>query len=154
MIEVVTGAGGQDKDWNKIWLESAEHARLSSEIDTMVSHAASNPTTVNDDNNEFAASIWTQTKLVTQRMNVSLYRNTEYVMNKVAMHVLLALLNGFTFWMIGDSLSDLQQNLFTVFNVIFVSPGVIAQLQPLFIDRRDIFEAREKKSKMVRNRTT
>ena len=39
---------------------------------------------------------------------------------------------------------------FTVFNVIFVSPGVISQLQPLFIDRRDIFEAREKKSKMVR----
>ena len=154
MIEVVTGAGGKDKDWNKIWLESTEHARLSSEIDTMVSHAASHPTTVNDDTNEFAASIWTQTKLVTQRMNVSLYRNTEYVMNKVAMHVLLALLNGFTFWMIGDSLSDLQQNLFTVFNVIFVSPGVIAQLQPLFIDRRDIFEAREKKSKMVRNRTT
>jgi ABC-type multidrug transport system ATPase subunit/ABC-type multidrug transport system permease subunit len=149
MIEVITGAGGKDKDWNQIWLESAEHARLSSEIDTMVSHAASNPTTVNDDTNEFAASIWTQTKLVTQRMNVSLYRNTEYVMNKVAMHVLLALLNGFTFWMIGDSLNDLQQNLFTVFNVIFVSPGVIAQLQPLFIDRRDVFEAREKKSKMV-----
>jgi energy-coupling factor transporter ATP-binding protein EcfA2 len=149
MIEVVTGAAGKEKDWNQIWLESAEHARLSSEIDMMVSHAASIPTTVNDDTNEFAASMWTQTKLVTQRMNISLYRNTEYVMNKVAMHVLLALLNGFTFWMIGDSLSDLQQNLFTVFNVIFVSPGVIAQLQPLFINRRDIFEAREKKSKMV-----
>jgi ATP-binding cassette subfamily G (WHITE) protein 2 (SNQ2) len=149
MIEVVTGAGGKDRDWNQIWLESEEHKHLSTEIDTMVSHAAANPTSVNDDTNEFAASIWTQTKLVTQRMNVSLYRNTEYVMNKVAMHVLLALLNGFTFWMIGDSLSDLQQNLFTVFNVIFVSPGVIAQLQPLFIDRRDIFEAREKKSKMV-----
>jgi ABC-type multidrug transport system ATPase subunit/ABC-type multidrug transport system permease subunit len=153
MIEVVTGAGGKDKDWNRIWLESDEHARLSSGIDTMVSYAASNSTTVNDDTNEFAASMWTQTKLVTQRMNVSLYRNTEYVMNKVAMHVLLALLNGFTFWMIGDSITDLQQNLFTVFNVIFVSPGVIAQLQPLFIDRRDIFEAREKKSKMVSDRS-
>lgn len=149
MIEVVTGAGSKSKDWNKIWLESDEHKRVSIEIDTMVSHAASTVTTVNDDTDEFAASIWTQTKLVTRRMNVSLYRNTEYIMNKVAMHVLLALLNGFTFWMIGDSLTDLQQNLFTVFNVIFVSPGVIAQLQPLFIDRRDIFEAREKKSKMV-----
>lgn len=151
MIEVVTGAGGQskEKDWNAIWLESEEHKLLSNDIDTMVSHAASAPPTANDDGNEFAASIWTQIKLVTQRMNVSLYRNTEYVMNKFAMHVLLALLNGFTFWMIGDSLTDLQQNLFTVFNVIFVSPGVIAQLQPLFIDRRDIFEAREKKSKMV-----
>jgi hypothetical protein len=30
------------------------------------------------------------------------------------------------------------------------APGVIAQLQPLFIARRDIFEAREKKAKMYR----
>ena len=36
----------------------------------------------------------------------------------------------------------------TVFNFIFVAPGVIAQLQPLFLDRRDIYETREKKSKM------
>jgi ABC-type multidrug transport system permease subunit len=64
------------------------------------------------------------------------------------MHILLPLLNGFTFWKIGDSLTDLQQNLFTVFNFIFIAPGIIAQLQPLFIDRRDIYEAREKKSKM------
>ncbi|CRK36796.1 hypothetical protein BN1708_020114, partial [Verticillium longisporum] len=64
------------------------------------------------------------------------------------MHISLALLNGFTFWSIGDSLTDLQQNLFTIFNFIFVAPGVISQLQPLFIDRRDIYEAREKKSKM------
>ena len=150
MIDVVTGgAAGQGKDWNQIWLESAECAEFTHELTDMISHAASIPTSVNDDGNEFAASMWRQTKLVTQRMNVSLYRNTEYVMNKFAMHVLLALLNGFTFWMIGDSLNDLQQNLFTVFNVIFVSPGVISQLQPLFIDRRDIFEAREKKSKMV-----
>ena len=149
MIEVVTGVGGKGKDWNKVWLESEEHRILSTEIDDMVSHAAKEPTAVSDDRNEFAASKWSQTKLVTHRMNVSLYRNTEYVMNKFAMHVLLALLNGFTFWMIGDSLNDLQQKLFTVFNVIFISPGVIAQLQPLFIDRRDIFEAREKKSKMA-----
>lgn len=147
MIEVVTRDSG--KDWNQTWLESPENEKLTSEIDAMVSEAASQPSAANDDGNEFAASIWTQTKLVTQRMNVSLYRNTEYVTNKFAMHVLLALLNGFTFWMIGDSLSDLQQNLFTIFNLIFVSPGVISQLQPLFIDRRDIFEAREKKSKMV-----
>jgi len=151
MIDVVTGRGaGEGKDWNQIWLQSNEYTELTNEIDTMVSEAASNPTHVNDDGNEFAASMWAQTKLVTQRMNVSLYRNTEYVMNKIAMHVLLALLNGFTYWMIGNSLTSLQLNLFTVFNIIFVSPGVIAQLQPLFIDRRDIYEAREKKSKMVR----
>jgi ABC-type multidrug transport system ATPase subunit/ABC-type multidrug transport system permease subunit len=151
MIDVVTRDSG--KDWNQTWLASPECEKLTNDIDTMVSDAASRPSTVNDDGNEFAASIWTQTKLVTQRMNVSLFRNTEYVTNKFAMHVLLALINGFTFWMIGDSLSDLQQNLFIIFNLIFVSPGVISQLQPLFIDRRNIFEAREKKSKMVSIRT-
>lgn len=148
MIDVVSRAGGEDQDWNQTWLQSPECEKLSQELDTMIAEAASRPAGVNDDGNEFAASMWTQIKLVTQRMNISLFRNTEYLDNKFAMHISLALLNGFTFWMIGDSLTDLQQNLFTVFNFIFVAPGVISQLQPLFIDRRDIFEAREKKSKM------
>ncbi|KAF4998964.1 hypothetical protein FGRMN_2763 [Fusarium graminum] len=150
MIDVVSGNGGasHQQDWNKIWLESPEHEHLGKELDHMVEDALSRPSGVNDDGNEFAASLWTQTKLVSHRMNISLFRNTEYVDNKIAMHISLALLNGFTFWMIGDSLTDLQQNLFTVFNFIFIAPGIISQLQPLFIDRRDIYEAREKKSKM------
>ncbi|CAG7560608.1 unnamed protein product [Fusarium equiseti] len=150
MIDVVSGNGqaSHNKDWNKIWLESPEHDALTKELDHMVKDALSKPSRANDDGNEFAASMWTQVKLVTHRMNVSLFRNTEYIYNKLAMHILLAFLNGFTFWNIGDSLTDLQQNLFTVFNFIFVAPGVISQLQPLFIDRRDIYEAREKKSKM------
>ncbi|KAF5005412.1 hypothetical protein FDECE_8133 [Fusarium decemcellulare] len=150
MIDVVSGNGAPShkQDWNKIWLESPEHEHLTKELDHMVEDALSRPSGVNDDGNEFAASMWTQIKLVSHRMNISLYRNTEYVDNKMAMHISLALLNGFTFWMIGDSLTDLQQNLFTVFNFIFIAPGIISQLQPLFIDRRDIYEAREKKSKM------
>lgn len=150
IIDVVSGNGGpsHQQDWNKIWLESSEHAKLGKELDQMIEDALSRPSGANDDGNEFAASMWTQTKLVSHRMNISLFRNTEYVYNKIAMHISLALLNGFTFWMIGDSLTDLQQNLFTVFNFTFIAPGIISQLQPLFIDRRDIYEAREKKSKM------
>lgn len=150
MIDVVSGNGptSYQKDWNKIWLESAEHDVLIKELDHMIQDALAKPSETNDDSNEFAATMWTQVKLVTHRMNISLFRNTEYIDNKMAMHILLALLNGFTFWMIGNSLTDLQQNLFTIFNFIFVAPGVISQLQPLFIDRRDIYEAREKKSKM------
>lgn len=148
IIDVVSGNTSQKADWNKIWLESPEHGQLTTAIDEMVAEAAAKPSETTDDGHEFAASMWTQIRLVTQRMNVSLFRNTEYIDNKFAMHISLALLNGFSFWMIGDNLTDLQQNLFTVFNFIFVAPGVIAQLQPLFIDRRDIYETREKKSKM------
>jgi ABC-type multidrug transport system ATPase subunit len=148
MIDVVSGAASEKVDWNKVWLESLEHDQLTTELDAMATEAAARPSGTVDDGHEFAASMWTQVKLVTHRMNVSLFRNTEYIDNKFALHISLALLNGFSFWMIGDRLTDLQKNLFTVFNFIFVAPGVISQLQPLFIDRRDLYETREKKSKM------
>lgn len=148
MIDVVSGTLSQGKDWNKIWLDSPEHKRTVEELDHIINDAASKPPGTVDDGYEFAMPLWQQTKLVTQRMNVSIWRNTDYINNKLALHVGSALFNGFSFWMIGDSIADLQLRLFTVFNFIFVAPGVIAQLQPLFIDRRDIYEAREKKSKM------
>ncbi|KAI4146618.1 MAG: hypothetical protein L6R39_003391 [Caloplaca ligustica] len=148
MIDVVSGAASQDKDWNQVWLESQEHKAVSNEVDRIIHEAASKPPGTMDDGHEFAMPLWQQTKLVTQRMNMALYRNTDYVNNKFALHIGSALFNGFTFWKIGSSVQELQLKLFTIFNFIFVAPGVINQLQPLFIDRRDIYEFREKKSKM------
>ncbi|KAJ9399507.1 hypothetical protein DTO282F9_3619 [Paecilomyces variotii] len=148
MIDVVSGVLSQGKDWNKVWLESPEHDYTVKELDRMISEAAAKPVETQDDGHEFAMPLWEQTKIVTQRMSTALWRNTDYVNNKFALHIALALFNGFSFWMIGDTVSDLQLRLFTVFNFIFVAPGVINQLQPLFIERRDIYETREKKSKM------
>ncbi|KAF4271828.1 hypothetical protein CNMCM8812_000266 [Aspergillus fumigatus] len=148
MIDVVSGHLSQGRDWNQVWLESPEHSSASRELDSIISEAASKlPGTV-DDGYEFAMPLWEQTKIVTQRMSTSLYRNCDYIMNKIALHIGSALFNGFSFWMIGDSVADMQLKLFTIFNFIFVAPGVINQLQPLFIERRDIYDAREKKSKM------
>ncbi|UPK90758.1 hypothetical protein LCI18_001693 [Fusarium solani-melongenae] len=148
MIDVVSGHLSQGKDWNQVWLSSPEHDAVEKELDHIISDAASKPPGTVDDGNEFATSLWEQTRLVTQRMNLSLYRNTDYVNNKILLHISSALFNGFTFWNIGSSVGELQLKLFTIFNFIFVAPGVMAQLQPLFIHRRDIFETREKKSKM------
>jgi ABC-type multidrug transport system permease subunit/ABC-type multidrug transport system ATPase subunit len=148
MIEVVSGSLSRGQDWNQVWLESPEYKQMTEELDRLIAGAANKPVGYVDDGHEFASSMWDQVKLVTHRMNVSLFRNIEYLDNKFILHISLSLLNGFSFWKVGDSLSDLQLRLFTIFNFIFVAPGVIAQLQPLFIDRRDIYETREKKSKM------
>ncbi|KUJ19547.1 putative Brefeldin A resistance protein [Mollisia scopiformis] len=148
MIDVVSGTLSQGRDWNKVWLESPEYQNTTEELDRIISTAAANEPGTNDDGHEFAMPLWEQTKLVTQRMTVSIWRNTDYINNKLALHIGSALFNGFSFWKIGTSVADLQLRLFTVFNFIFVAPGVIAQLQPMFISRRDIYEAREKKSKM------
>ncbi|KAF2479232.1 ABC transporter [Neohortaea acidophila] len=148
MIDVVSGQLSKDRDWNQVWLESPEYTAMTEELDQMVSEAASKPPATVDDGHEFATTLWTQIKLVTNRNNVSLYRNAGYVNNKVALHVFQGLFTGFSFWQIGDGVADLQLRLFAIFNFIFVAPGALAQLQPLFIDRRNIYEAREKKSKM------
>ncbi|KAI9729390.1 MAG: hypothetical protein M1834_006914 [Cirrosporium novae-zelandiae] len=148
MIDVVSGPLSQDKDWNQIWLESPEYKAMMEELDRINQEAASRESQTQNDSLEFAMPLWEQTKLVTRRMNIALFRNTGYINNKILLHIVTALFNGFTFWKIGNSVADLQQRLFAIFMFIFVAPGVIAQLQPLFIERRDIYETREKKSKM------
>nr|KAK5440522.1 hypothetical protein LTR18_007811 [Exophiala xenobiotica] len=148
MIDVVSGHLSQGRDWAQVWLESEEHERITKELDNILSEAAAKPPGTHDDGFEFAMPLWSQIAVVTRRMNLALFRNTDYTNNKFALHISNALFNGFTFWMIGDGVGDMQLKLFTIFNFIFVAPGVINQLQPLFIERRDIFETREKKSKM------
>ncbi|RFU23967.1 hypothetical protein B7463_g12375, partial [Scytalidium lignicola] len=148
MIDVVSGTLSKGKDWSKVWLESPEYENVTKELDNMITDAAAKPPGTQDDGHEFAMPLWDQIKLVTHRMIVSIWRNTDYINNKFALHIGAALFNGFSFWNIGNSVHDLQLRLFTVFNFIFVAPGVLAQLQPLFIARRDIYEVREKKSKM------
>jgi ABC-type multidrug transport system ATPase subunit len=148
MIDVVSGSLSKDKDWNKTWLESPEHAAVTAELDRLVAESAVRPPKYVDDGKEFATDLWTQTKVVTRRMNISLFRNIDYVNNKFALHISSALFNGFSFWMLGNRVADLQLAMFANFNFLFVAPGVFAQLQPLFIERRDIYEAREKKSKI------
>ncbi|OKP13964.1 Brefeldin A resistance protein [Penicillium subrubescens] len=150
MIDVVTGGIEEvkDKDWHQIWLDSPEQQEMITELDRMIADAASKPPGTVNDGYEFSMPLWEQIKIVTQRMNVSLFRNTAYVNNKFSLHIISAMLNGFSFWRPGPSVSALQLKMFTIFNFVFVAPGVINQLQPLFIQRRDIYDAREKKSKM------
>ena len=148
MIDVVSGTLSKGKDWNQVWLNSPEYEYTVKELDRIIETAAAAPPGTVDDGFEFATPLWQQIKLVTNRMNVAIYRNTDYINNKFALHIGSALFNGFSFWMIKHSVGGLQLRLFTVFNFIFVAPGVMAQLQPLFLQRRDIYEVREKKSKM------
>ncbi|KAF2847107.1 opaque-specific ABC transporter CDR3 [Plenodomus tracheiphilus IPT5] len=148
MIDVVSGYHPSGKDWHKIWLDSPEAAALNQHLDEIISDAAGKEPGTEDDGHEFATNFWTQTRLVTNRMNVSFFRDTAYFNNKLLLHGGVAFFIGFTFWQIGDSVAEQKYVLFSLFQYIFVAPGVIAQLQPIFLERRDIYETREKKSKM------
>jgi ATP-binding cassette, subfamily G (WHITE), member 2, SNQ2 len=64
------------------------------------------------------------------------------------LHVVTGLFNTFTFWMLSDSQVDMQNRLFSIFITLTISPPLIQQLQPRYIDFRNIFSAREHASKI------
>ncbi|KAG8626263.1 hypothetical protein KVT40_005208 [Elsinoe batatas] len=145
MIDVVSDT---KTNWNHIWLESQEHHDMISHLDNMLTQSRSTGAQTEDDGHEFATTIWEQIKVVTGRASKTLYRNTDYINNKFVLHILTGLFCGFTYWSLNNEVKDLNLRLFAIFNFLFVSTGVIAQLQPLFIEKRDIHDTREKKSKM------
>ncbi|KAL6232486.1 hypothetical protein BDW75DRAFT_247119 [Aspergillus navahoensis] len=148
MIDVVQGNVLSGVDWHEVWTQSKLHGEMSTRLEAILEDARNKPLGYEDDEDEFATGLWYQVKVVTQRMNISLFRNTDYVNNKIILHVIQGLFTGFSFWKVGSSVTDLQLRLFVIWNVIFVAPGVINQLQPLFIERRNIYDAREKKSRI------
>lgn len=84
-------------------------------------------------------------KTVTIRQSIALWRNTDYVWNKIFLHVVSALFSGFTYWKVRNNSFDLQLRLFFVLNFVYIASAAINQMQSLYLRNRDIFETREKK---------
>jgi hypothetical protein len=68
-----------------------------SKLDKILAEVAAKPPAFKDDHSEFATSMWTQIQVVTQRMNVALFRNTNYINNKIVLHIIFGLFNSFSF---------------------------------------------------------
>ena len=54
----------------------------------------------------------------------------------------------FTFYHLGFASIDMQSRLFAVFMVLTISPPLIQQLQPVFINSRNLFASRENNAKI------
>ncbi|KAJ3579017.1 hypothetical protein NPX13_g1549 [Xylaria arbuscula] len=148
IVDVVQGRFGTETDWPAEW-EASEERREALETMSMLEEVRCDAREKLSQEEEwgFAAPIPYQISQVTRRQLTALWRNPDYIWNKLGLHISNGLFAGFTFWKIGTGSFDAQLRLMSVFNFLFVAPGCINQLQPLFIRNRDIFETREKKSK-------
>ncbi|KAL4769136.1 ABC-2 type transporter-domain-containing protein [Aspergillus nidulans var. acristatus] len=145
IVEVIQGVGENKIDWVDIWSKSPERERAIAELEELNRISQAYPS--EEDTASFATSKWYQFHMVLHRLMIKLYREPDYMWNKIILHIFAALFSGFTFWKMGNGTFDLQLRLFAIFNFIFVAPGCINQMQPFFLQNRDIFETREKKSK-------
>ncbi|KAH7271712.1 hypothetical protein B0J15DRAFT_509767 [Fusarium solani] len=73
------------KDWNQVWLSSPEHEAVERNSINHLGCCFQAPGTV-DDGNEFATVCWSRSDLLPAH-ELSLYRNTDYINNKLILHI-------------------------------------------------------------------
>ena len=144
------GAGDPNQkgsDWADIWTRSPENARLTSEIEDMVRMGSMSGPRM-EDSSEYAMPISTQISTVVHRSFTSMWRSPDYVMGILFLHIFVGLFSTFSFWMLGNSLIDMQSRLFAVFMTLIIAPPLMQQLQPRFLEARNLYASRESKAKI------
>ncbi|KAL1841749.1 hypothetical protein VTJ49DRAFT_6663 [Mycothermus thermophilus] len=151
-------ADGSRIDWNDEWRRSAENRQMLEEIQKLKAKAEQ-PATVAvtsslpspagpTPRSEFAAPWTTQTLLLTQRMFRRQWRSPSYLYGRFWTAVLVGVFNGFTFWDLGVTASDLQNRVFSSFLIIMIPAAVMNAVLPRFYLDRALWEAREHPSRI------
>tara|TARA_R110002003_G_scaffold357_5_gene19117 strand:- start:4659 stop:8123 length:3465 start_codon:yes stop_codon:yes gene_type:complete len=151
MLEAI-GAGNPDykgQDWGDVWQKSEENNKLDNEIqDIIKKRREADKNKEATDDRQYAMPYPQQWLAVVRRSFVAIWRDPEYVLGVTMLHVFTGLFNGFTFWNLGQSQIDMQSRLFSIFMTLTISPPLIQQLQPRFINMRSIYESREGSAKI------
>ncbi|PKY06821.1 pleiotropic drug resistance protein, ABC superfamily [Aspergillus campestris IBT 28561] len=138
-----TTKDGKKVDWNDIWQRSEQNQNLRNEIQRLTAERSKIPITDHGVQYEFAAPTWTQTKLLTERIFRQYWRDPSYYYGKLFVSVIIGIFNGFTFYMLDDSIASMQNRMFSIFLIILIPPVVLNSVVPKFYMNRALWEARE-----------
>jgi ABC-type multidrug transport system ATPase subunit/ABC-type multidrug transport system permease subunit len=129
-------AGKATKDWSEVWSSSPEAKALEEELEQI--HQTIDPNQKNN-STPYSLSFFQQFWLVYKRMNVSWWRCPTYNMGRLFNVCFIGLLSGFSFWKLGNTPSDMQNRMFSVFTTLLMSNALIILAQPRFMQERTWF---------------
>ncbi|PKS10963.1 hypothetical protein jhhlp_002722 [Lomentospora prolificans] len=152
MLEVIGAAPGSetDIDWFQAWRESAEYREVKGELKRLVDERGPVPTKEEDAGSyrEFAAPFTQQFREVALRVFQQYWRTPSYIYSKVTLCVLVALFIGLVFLNARNTIQGLQNQMFAIFNILTVFGQLVQQTMPHFVIQRDLYEVRERPSKV------
>ncbi|CCO28597.1 pleiotropic drug resistance ABC transporter [Rhizoctonia solani AG-1 IB] len=114
----------------------------------MHSHGQNNAAATDREQPEYATGYTNQLSALLVRAFRHYSRNPIYIMSKIILNVASGLFIGFTFFKANDSIQGSQNKLFAMFMSTIPAASLSNQLQVQFINFRNIYENREKQSKM------
>ncbi|TLS21522.1 uncharacterized protein PpBr36_10217 [Pyricularia pennisetigena] len=152
MLEVIGAAPGttSDIDWHQTWRNSPEFAEVHAELDKLKEQPANTPPPTQDKASyrEFAAPFHQQVFAVTHRVFQQYWRTPSYIYAKTALCAVTALFIGFVFYDAPNTQQGLQNQMFAIFNILTVFGQLVQQTMPHFVIQRDLYEVRERPSKV------
>lgn len=160
-IGAAPGAAASQIDWARTWKESSEYASVQRELDSLASETTAQGHIHNprDDPSvsrggdrtesaQFAASFFTQLSSVTTRGFQHYWRTPSYILSKGILCTVISLYIGFVFYNMPNTIQGLQNQMFAIFLLLNIFNQLVQQTIPLFMSERELFEAREKPSKV------
>ncbi|KAJ5768874.1 ABC multidrug transporter atrF [Penicillium odoratum] len=144
-----TEKNGKKIDWNEEWRNSDENRAVLDEIHRIRTERSKLP--VDDSGSthyEFAAPTMVQTELLTKRLFLNYWRDPSYYYGKLFVSVIIGIFNGFTFYMLPNTVASMQDRMFSCFLIILIPPIVMNSVVPKFYINRALWEAREYPSRI------
>ncbi|KAI8142003.1 ABC-2 type transporter-domain-containing protein [Fennellomyces sp. T-0311] len=138
ILEVVGAgtAGKATRDWADIWANSPEAQALEQELEEIHQVVEKNPTRKSLD---YATGFWFQFSLVMKRMTIAYWRSPEYNIGRFIILMATALINGFSYWKMSYTTSDMQNRLFVLLSTLIMANILIILAQPKFMTERLYF---------------
>jgi len=86
--------------------------------------------------------------MLTKRVFTQYWRDPSYLYGKLFVAVIVGIFNGFTFYMLGNSIRDMQNRMFTSFLIIVIPPTIVNSVVPKFFSNMALWQARELPSRI------
>ncbi|OZJ03620.1 hypothetical protein BZG36_03735 [Bifiguratus adelaidae] len=139
ILEVIgAGINGRAKqDWTEVWRNSPEAEAVKQELETLNAKVGQSPPDPNA--REFATGPWYQVWEVYKRMNVIWWRDPYFNIGRIWQAFFIGLLNGFTFWQLQPTPSQLQLRALITFQIMIMGLTLVFSIQPQFMMQRLFF---------------
>ncbi|KAK0713451.1 ATP-binding cassette transporter [Lasiosphaeria miniovina] len=153
MLEAIGAVPGatSEVDWHEVWRSSPEFQRVQGELARLRMQVTDQPFGDNRDDpssyHEFAAPLWAQFVVVTQRVFQQSWRTPSYIYSKLVLCVGSALFIGLVFLNAPLTMQGLQNQMFAIFEMMSIVGQLVEQQMPNFIKQRSLYEVRERPAK-------
>ncbi|EIM87152.1 pleiotropic drug resistance ABC transporter [Stereum hirsutum FP-91666 SS1] len=147
----VIGAGATattDIDWHSAWKNSDQARIIDKELENILAEGRARPPVTTELHTEFTTSWPYQVSTLLRRDLQRHWRDPQYLVSKIALNIVAGLFIGFTFWKANNSIQGTQNRLFACFMGMILCAALANQIQVPFIATRNIYEVRERPSRM------